>query len=140
MPGAAAAMRAREQAGQAGRWRMLTALVLGAILYGAAASTVGAAQVAAPENRFNDELMRLQPDEQAKRLADHLGVWCIGTKPFFMGITKTGKAKGYAYWSLTCAGTGSYMIQITPTGQGSAAIDCQMLKQQGEGRECYKAF
>ena len=119
---------------------MLGVFALGAILYSLAGSVVGAAQVATPENRFNDELMHLQPDEQAKKLADNLGVWCIGTKPFFMGITKEGKAKGYAYWSLTCAGTGSYMIQITPTGQGSAAFDCQMLKQQGEGRECYKAF
>jgi hypothetical protein len=54
-------------------------------------------------------------------------------------VTKTGKAKGYAYWSVTCAGANSYMIQISPEGQG-AAVDCQMLKTQGEGRECYKTF
>ena len=102
----------------------------------AAGSPVGAAQT---ENRFNDELMRLQPTQQAAKLAEHLGLWCIGTKPFFMGETKAGPAKGYAYWSVTCAGSGSYMIQITPEGQG-AAVDCRTLKEQGEGRECYKTF
>jgi hypothetical protein len=138
MPGAVA-MRGKGRARQAGRWRTLGALALGAILYGLAGSEVGAAQVATPANRFNDELMKLPPNEQAARLADHLGVWCVGAKPFFMGITREGQAKGYAYWSLTCAGTGSYMIQISPQGQG-AALDCRVLKQQGEGRECYKTF
>jgi hypothetical protein len=131
-------MREKGRTRQMGR-RMLGVLALGAILYGFAGLAVGVAQVAAPDNRFNDELMKLQPDEQAAKLADHLGMWCVGSRPFFMGITKEGKAKGYAYWSLTCAGTGSYMIQISPQGQG-AALDCRVLKQQGEGRECYKAF
>ncbi|HVH79478.1 MAG TPA: hypothetical protein VM782_08825 [Stellaceae bacterium] len=90
-------------------------------------------------NRFNDELMKLPPEQRAAKLAEHLGLWCIGTNPFFMGVTKSGQAKGYAYWSLTCAGSGSYMIQITPDGKG-AALDCRVLKQQGEGRECYKTF
>jgi hypothetical protein len=96
-------------------------------------------QTAPDQNRFSDELQRLPPPERAAKLADHLGVWCIGTKPFFMGETKAGPAKGYAYWSVTCAGGAAYMIQITPNGQG-AAIDCRTLKQGGEGRECYKTF
>jgi hypothetical protein len=121
------------------RFRLAGALALSSILLGLAGPEIGVAQVATPENRYNNELMNLQPQDRAAKLADHLGVWCIGTNPFFMGITKAGKAKGYAYWSVTCAGSGSYMIQITPTGQG-AALDCRMLKQQGEGRECYKAF
>jgi hypothetical protein len=100
------------------------------------------AQTAPPapgQNRANDELLRLPPQERAAKLADHLGVWCIGTNPFFMGMTKEGRAKGYAYWSVTCAGGASYMIQITPGGRG-AAVDCRTLKQGGEGRECYKTF
>ena len=121
------------------RFRLAGILALGAVLLGMAGATPSVAQVAAPDNRYNNELMSLQPQDRAAKLADHLGVWCIGTNPFFMGITKTGKAKGYAYWSVTCAGSSSYMIQITPTGQG-AAVDCRMLKQQGEGRECYKTF
>lgn len=104
-----------------------------------AGSTVGAAQTAGPENAYNDELMHLPTEGRAAKLADHLGVWCIGVKPFFMGVTKEGAAKGYAYWSVTCAGAGSYMIQITPEGQG-AAVDCRTLKESGQGRECYKAF
>ncbi|HWB49974.1 MAG TPA: hypothetical protein VG651_12755 [Stellaceae bacterium] len=90
-------------------------------------------------NRYSDELLHMPPAGQAARLASHLGLWCIGTKPFFMGLTKAGPAKGYAYWSVTCAGADSYMIQISPQGQG-AALDCRMLKAQGEGRECYKTF
>jgi hypothetical protein len=104
-------------------------------------SAGGLAQVAPPpsDNSYNDDLRKLPPEEQAAKLAEHLGLWCIGTKPFFMGETKGGKAKGYAYWSVTCAGSGSYMVQITPDGQG-AALDCRVLKAQGQGRECYKTF
>jgi hypothetical protein len=113
--------------------------VAGTVVYCLAGSAGGAAQTAQTENRFNDELMRLPPQQQAAKLADHLGVWCIGIQPFFMGMTKTGRAKGYAYWSVTCAGAQSYMIQIAPNGQG-AALDCRSLKEGGEGRECYKTF
>jgi hypothetical protein len=31
------------------------------------------------------------------------------------------------------------MIQLTPDGTGEA-IDCQTLKENGLGRECYKTF
>jgi len=97
------------------------------------------AQSAPPENRYNERLLHMSPQEQASKLADHLGVWCVGTRPFYMGMTKSGRAQGYAYWSVTCAGAQSYMVQISPQGQG-AAIDCKSLKEGGEGRECYKAF
>ena len=101
----------------------------------------GIAQVAPTPslNPYSDQMQRMPPADQAARLASHLGLACVGTKPFFMGMTKAGKAKGYAYWSVTCAGANSYMIQISPNGQG-AAVDCRMLKAQGEGRECYKSF
>ncbi len=110
--------------------------VLAAVLCGLA-GLPAAAQTT--DNKYNDELLQLSPQEQAAKLADHLGLWCIGTRPFLMGVTKTGPAKGYAYWSVQCAGGKAYMIQITPDGRG-AAIDCATLKANGEGRECYKTF
>jgi hypothetical protein len=102
-------------------------------------STFATAQTAPSGNKYNDELLKLSPQEQASKLAAHLGLWCIGTRPFLMGVTKDGPAKGYAYWSIECAGGQSYMIQIAPDGRG-AAVDCRTLKENGEGRECYKAF
>jgi hypothetical protein len=137
MPGAAKAMNYEQR--RFLKRRALTLTV--AMLCWLAIPAIGSAQVAPPpdENPYNTELMHLRPEEQAAKLADHLGIWCIGTKPFFMGVTKTGQAKGYAYWSLTCAGSMSYMIQITPDGQGTA-LDCRVLKAQGQGRECYKTF
>jgi hypothetical protein len=104
-----------------------------------AGASAGLAQTGSTENTYNEQLLHLPPQEQASKLADHLGVWCIGTRPFYMGSTKEGAAKGYAYWNVTCAGGQSYMIQIAPNGQGGA-IDCKSLKEQGQGRECYKMF
>ncbi|HUI33927.1 MAG TPA: hypothetical protein VLX67_00215 [Stellaceae bacterium] len=114
-----------------------TATALAAALYILAGWHVAAAQT--PENRYNDDLLKMSPQEQAAKLAEHLGLWCIGTKPFLMGVTKEGPAKGYAYWSIECAGGQSYMVQIAPDGRG-AAVDCKTLKENGEGRECYKPF
>jgi len=112
--------------------------VLGAVLcYVLAGLTMAAAQSA--DNTYNDEMLKLSPEQQAAKLAVHLGLWCIGTHPFFMGMTKEGPAKGYAYWSVECAGGQSYMVQIAPDGRG-AAVDCKTLKANGEGRQCYKAF
>jgi hypothetical protein len=112
-----------------------------ALLFLLGAAPEGVAQVAPTPslNPYSDQMQRMQPADQAARLAAHLGLSCIGTRPFFMGVTKAGRAKGYAYWSVTCAGANSYMIQISPNGQG-AAIDCRTVKAQGEGRECYKTF
>lgn len=116
-----------------------TLVMLAVLVFGWAAGLTAVLAQAPAENRYNEELLHMSPQEQASKLADHLGVWCIGTKPFYMGMTKSGRAQGYAYWSVTCAGGQSYMVQITPQGQG-AAIDCKSLKEGGEGRECYKAF
>jgi hypothetical protein len=115
-----------------------SAVVL-ALLSTVVGSTFATAQTPPSLNKYNDELLKLSPQEQASKLAAHLGLWCIGTRPFLMGVTKDGPAKGYAYWSIECAGGQSYMIQIAPDGRG-AAVDCRTLKENGEGRECYKAF
>jgi hypothetical protein len=114
-----------------------TAVVVTVLYY--LTGEVVVAQNAAPENRYSAQLLRLPPAEQAARLAAYVGFTCIGTKPFLMGVTKEGSAKGYAYWSLQCAGGKSFMIQFSPEGAVDA-IDCQTLKQNGQGRECYKAF
>jgi hypothetical protein len=90
-------------------------------------------------NVYNEELLHMSPEARAAKLATFLGQTCIGTKPFLMGVTREGPAKGYAYWSVECAGSGSFMIQLAPDGEG-AAIDCKTLKENGQGRECYKAF
>jgi hypothetical protein len=54
-----------------------------------------------------------------------------------MGVTKTGKAKGYAYWSVRCKDGRSFAIQISPKSQATAA-DCKAL--EGSGKECFKKF
>jgi|SRR5271163_421238 hypothetical protein len=127
--------------GGASRWRRVvrggTAVVV-AVLYYLTGPAVFA-QNASPENRYSAQISRLSPAEQAAKLSPFVGFTCIGTKPFLMGVTKEGPAKGYAYWSLQCAGGKSFMIQFSPEG-AVEAIDCQTLKQNGQGRECYKAF
>ena len=119
------------------------AAVAAAILCCVAQSTDGVGQVipqaATSLNPYNDELLRMSPAAQAAKLASFLSFGCIGTRPFLMGITKEGAARGYAYWSIECAGGQSFMVQIAPDGQG-AALDCREVKKNGQGRECYKTF
>ena len=127
--------------GGASRWRRVvrggTAVVVAVLYY--LTGHVVVAQNSAPENRYSTRLSRLSQATQAAELAAYVGFTCIGTKPFLMGVTKEGPAKGYAYWSVQCAGGKSFMIQMSPDGAVDP-IDCQTLKQNGQGRECYKAF
>jgi hypothetical protein len=120
-----------------GAWRGVA--VAAAILCGLGGPIAGAAESLTLDNTYNNDLLKLTPDERAAKLAEYLGFWCVGTKPFFMGVTKSGPSQGYAYWSLECAGAKSYAIQIAPSGKGDA-IECSALKTSGEGRECFKAF
>ncbi len=56
-----------------------------------------------------------------------------------MGVTASGRAKGYAYWSVGCQNGQSYVIQIRPDKKGTALVqDCKILR--GTGRECFKQF
>jgi hypothetical protein len=116
---------------------------LGAVVATAMLCLVGAipcaGQVAGVANPYNDELLRLSQDARAARLAERLGNGCIGTNAFLMGVTQTGAARGYAYWSFQCAGGNSYAIQIAPDGS-AVVIDCRTLKAKGEGRECFRKF
>jgi hypothetical protein len=130
---------------EGGGWRLAPLGAVAVSLWcwasGAPASAAQAppTSAAAALNPYNEQLMRMPPAQQAAKLATFVGATCIGTRPFLMGVTGQGRAKGYAYWSLECAGSNSYMIQIDPDG-GGAAIDCRTLRISGEGRECYKTF
>src|SRR4029077_16946886 len=87
-------------------------------------------------NPANDSLLAMSPDQQADMLTKGIK-GCVGTSPFPMGVTPTGKAKGYAYWSVRCKDGRSFAIQITPKAQATAA-DCKAL--EGSGKECFKKF
>ena len=110
------------------RWRPAGMMLLAAmllVLLGTA--TEGVAQVAPTPslNPFNDQMQRMQPADQAARLASHLGLGCIGIKPFFMGVTKAGKAKGYAYWSVGAAysiAAVSLVVSYVDTTAGAKAL------------------
>lgn len=111
----------------------------GAVLLLAALTAVGPsrAQAAGSGNSTNDILLALAPDRQAASLANSIGHGCVGISAFPMGVTRTGAAKGFAYWSVRCKDGRSFAIQINPAGQ-AIAIDCQSL--QATGRECFKKF
>lgn len=93
----------------------------------------------APNNKANDYLLKLSPDQQAAWLARTVGEWCIATEPFEMGVSDRGPSTGYAYWSFRCINGGSYVVQLEPGGHG-IAIDCDSFKKNGAGKECFKKF
>jgi hypothetical protein len=97
---------------------------------------LGAIAAEGTGNKFNDELLSLPPEQQAKLLTKGIK-GCQGEAPFSMGVTTSGKAKGYAYWSVRCKDGRSFAVQITPKSQAMAA-DCRAL--EGTGRECFKKF
>ena len=113
--------------------------VAAVIVSGLIGPPIAGAQNAEVTNPYNDQLLQLSPEARAARLAERLGTWCVGSKAFPMGVTQTGPAKGYAYWSLECAGNGSYAIQIAPDAT-AVVIACQTLKENGGGRECFHKF
>jgi hypothetical protein len=112
---------------------MPTALLLCAALVGGSP----AALAAGSGNEAHDFLTSLPAAERAKTLAKGIGQGCIGISAFPMGVTASGAAKGFAYWSIRCKGGRSFVVQISPDGKAIAA-DCQSL--QGTGKECFKKF
>src|SRR6516162_11414214 len=113
---------------------MLRELVVAAVLL--TGPSFGAVAAEGSGNPANDHLLSLPPEEQAKMLTKGIK-GCVGESPFPMGVTTTGKAKGYAYWSVRCQDGRSFAIQITPKSQATPA-DCKAL--EGSGKECFKKF
>jgi hypothetical protein len=113
-------------------WRglvVLAALTVGGLVPGALAAEGSG-------NSANDNLLAMSTDQQAKMLTKGIK-GCVGESPFPMGVTATGKAKGYAYWSVRCKDGRSFAVQITPKLQATA-VDCKAL--EGSGKECFKKF
>ncbi|MGA8383223.1 MAG: hypothetical protein WB710_19040 [Stellaceae bacterium] len=112
---------------------LLTAALL------ATGSGWGAVQAAGSGNPMNDRLLALPPGRQAQVLANSIRHGCVGVSAFPMGVTRTGNARGAAYWSVRCKSGKSYVVQIAPDKKGTEMVaDCQVL--QGTGRECFKKF
>lgn len=117
-----------------GWWGLLLAAVL--LAAGSGSATVHAA---GSGNPMNDRLLALPPARQAQVLASSVRHGCVGVSAFPMGVTRTGRARGAAYWSLRCKNGKSYAVQIAPDKKGTEiVVDCQAL--QGTGRECFRKF
>jgi len=115
---------------------MLRELVVAAVLL--TGPSFGAVAAEGSGNPANDHLLSLRPEDQAKMLTKGIK-GCVGESPFLMGVTATGKAKGYAYWSIRCKDSRSFFVEITPDAKARVtANDCRLL--QGTGRECFKKF
>ena len=109
-------------------------LLLAALL--AAGSGLTALAAGGSGNSANDSLLAMSPEQQAEMLTKGIKD-CVGESPFPMGVTKSGKAKGYAYWSVRCKDGRSFAVQITPKSLATPA-DCKAL--EGSGKECFKKF
>jgi hypothetical protein len=80
---------------------------------------------AAPANPAHELLLSKSAAEQAAMLGKVAGNGCIGTTPFFMGITENGSA----FWSVLCASGNSFVVHISPDAVGTAkALECSRLK------------
>jgi hypothetical protein len=110
-----------------------TAVIVAALV----AIAAGPAHSAGSGNKVNDRLLSLPPAEQAAIIAHNVGENCEGTEAFPMGVTASGKAKGFAYWSVRCKDGRSFAIQIAPSAEFSV-MDCRVLK--ANGKECFKKF
>ena len=112
-------------------------LLAGVLILSSAVCTVAGA--ADSDNPTNDRLLAMPEPQQAQVLAKSFRHGCVGVEAFPMGVTTTGRAKGYAYWSVRCKNGKSYAVQIAPNPKGTAiVVDCKAL--EGTGRECFKKF
>ena len=115
----------------------------GVLLLAALLAATGAgsphAWAAGSENPRNDRLLAAAPAERARALGNSFHRGCVGVEAFLMGVTASGRAKGYAYWSVRCKNGKSYVVQIPPNVKSPAVVaDCSALA--GTGRECFKKF
>ena len=111
-----------------------------AALFVAAGAVSPPADAAGSGNPRNDRLLAMTEAQQAQVLSSGLHrQGCIGVEAFAMGVTASGRAKGYAYWSVRCKNGKSYVVQIPPGPKTpTIAEDCKVL--EGTGRECFKKF
>jgi hypothetical protein len=132
-PAGGANILAPERDGEVGmRFRIvLLALVAGGAPWAAVAAGSG--------NPMTDRLLAEPDSRRTEILANLVRHDCVGTQAFLMGVTASGRARGYAYWSVGCQNGHSYVIQIRPDKKGTAIVeDCRVLR--GTGRECFKQF
>jgi hypothetical protein len=114
-------------------------IVLRAVVLVLASAVCTVAGAAGSGNPTNDRLLAMPEPQQAELLAKSFRHGCIGVEAFPMGVTTSGRAKGYAYWSVRCKNGKSYAVQIAPNPKGTAVIvDCKAL--EGTGCECFKKF
>jgi hypothetical protein len=117
--------------------RVCVVLLVAAVVATAAAWT--AAGAAGSGNPRNDRLLAMPEGQVAQALGNSFRRGCIGLEAFPMGVTTSGRAKGYAYWSVRCKNGKSYAVQIPPNVKSPATVvDCQALA--GTGHECFKKF
>ncbi|HTT78409.1 MAG TPA: hypothetical protein VMF86_01905 [Stellaceae bacterium] len=116
-------------------WLALALLLVAAAAAGAAERRHAARAV----NPVNQKLLAMKPADRAALLAKAVGHWCIGTEAFPMGVTKTGRGAGNAYWSLRCADGSAWAVQIDPLAEVTA-INCGVFNAMAEGKQCFKRF
>src|SRR5271170_3818088 len=113
------------------------------ILLAAALVAAGAAwpeaMAAGSGNPRNDRLLAAPEAQRAPALGASFHRGCVGVEAFPMGVTASGRAKGYAYWSIRCKNGKSYVVQIPPNVKSPMIVgDCSVLN--GTGKECFKKF
>jgi hypothetical protein len=113
------------------------------LLLAAALFTAGAGwaelQAAGSGNSRNDRLLAAPEAQRAQALGNSFHRGCVGLEAFPMGVTASGRAKGFAYWSVRCKNGKSYVVQIPPNVKSPMIVaDCSVLS--GTGKECFKKF
>ncbi|HUC73438.1 MAG TPA: hypothetical protein VMS01_19770 [Stellaceae bacterium] len=112
-------------------------LLLAAVVASGAGWT--GARAAGSQNPRNDRLMAASEAQRAQALGNSFHRGCVGVEAFAMGVTTSGRAKGYAYWSVRCKNGKSYVVQIPPNVKSPViVVDCRAL--EGTGHECFKKF
>ncbi len=97
------------------------------------------ARAAGSANPRNDRLSAMPEAQRAQALGNSFRRGCVGVEAFPMGMTASGRAKGYAYWSVRCQNGKSYVVQIPPSVKSPIIVeDCSVL--EGTGHECFKKF
>jgi hypothetical protein len=113
--------------------------ILLAAAFVAAVTSCPGAMAAGSGNPRNDRLLAAPEAARAQALANSFHRGCVGVEAFPMGVTATGRAKGYAYWSVRCKNGKSYVVQIPPSPRSPMIVgDCKAL--EGTGSECFKKF